>query len=240
MTITIENYKRSTTPAYGDHVIFSLNGKKLDYQVCSSHLSSCTSGIPNDGIFDELHLNKVVFCERAYGYSQYGDGIFPQCKNEDYSALKRVIDALFHKIEETFSEQVITIDNYKSIPCIKLGDKITFDVNGEIIDYKVQNCFLEEALYRNSLIFTKLGLDKKFFCTNAYGYEAAGGSFPESKSYDLEALHRVVNALFDHIRGNGTKHVPTDIGLKAKSDLTKLKVESIKAPSLTTTFKIIL
>lgn len=238
MTITIENYRKLAAPSYGDHVIFLLNGKKFEYQVCSSHLSSITSGIPNDGIFNELHLDKVKFCESAYGYSQYGEGIFPQCKSDDYDALKYVIRALFREIERVSPEQVITVDNYKSISYIKVGDKITFDVDGEIINYKIQSCFLEEVSYNNSIIFTKLGLDKKFFCTNAYGYEAAGGSFPESKSYDLEALHRVVNALFDHIRG--VTCVSIDVESQTKSDLTKLKVESIKTPSLTTTFKIIL
>ena len=98
--------------------------------------------------------------------------------------------------------------------------------------------FLEESSFRNSLIFSKLGLDKKFFCTNAYGYEAAGGSFPECKSYDLTALHRAINALFDHICG--ITYTSTGVKSKTKSDLTELKVESVKTPSLTTTFKIIL
>lgn len=239
MTITIENYKTLGAPTYDDHVIFLVNEKRLEYVVCSSHLSSVTPGVPNDGIFDELHLDKVAFCESAYGYPQYGGGIFPQCRNNDYNALKRVIDALFHKIEEVAPTQVITIDNYESIPSIKLGDKIEFDVKGEIIYYKVQSSFLEESSYYNSLIFDKLGLDKKVFCTNAYGYEVAGGSFPESKKYDFKALHRVINDLFNHIK-KYLRCVPVDIKSEVKSDTTKINVESIEIPSLITTFKIIL
>ena len=234
--ITIENY-RIINPSIGDDVIFALNGKEFRYQVASSHLT-CWGGT-NDVIFDMLGIrDKRSYCQDVYGYPPVGDGIFPQCENNDFDALKRIINALFHKIEGLVPEQTITIDNYKSIPYIKRGDKIKFDVGGEIINYKVSSCFLEESSLRNSLIFSKLGLDKKFFCTNAYGYEAAGGSFPECRSYDLAALHRVINALFYHMRG--ITHVPTSAEPKVKSNSTELKVESVKAPSLTTTFKIIL
>ena len=182
--------------------------------------------------------DKRSYCRDVYGYSPIGDGIFPQCKNNDFDALKRIISALFHKIEALVPEQIVTIDNYKSISYIKLGDNIKFDIGGEIINYKVCASFLEEASYNNSLIFKKLGLDKVPFCTTAYGYQAAGGSFPECRSYDLEALHKAINALFNHIRV--TTHVPTGAEPKTKSDLTELKMESVKTPSLTTTFKIIL
>lgn len=235
--ITIENY-RIINPNYGDDVIFALNGKEVRYQVASSHLTCW--GESNDAIFDMLGIrDKRSYCRDVYGYSPIGDGIFPQCKNNDFDALKRIISALFHKIEALVPEQIVTIDNYKSISYIKLGDEIKFDVSGEIINYKVCSCFLEEASsYNNSLIFRKLGLDKVPFCTTAYGYQAAGGSFPECKSYDLVALHRVMNALFSRIRG--IANVSTDVEPKVKSNLTELKVESIKTPSLTTTFKIIL
>lgn len=234
--ITSENY-RTIIPSIGDDVIFALDGKEIRYQVTSSHLTCC--GLSNDVIFDMLKIhNKRSFCEDAYGYSPIGDGIFPQCRSNDFNALERIISALFRKIEQLVPEQTITIDNYKSIPCIKLGDKIKFDVGGEIINYKVCGCFLEESSFRNSLIFSKLGLDKIVFCTNAYGYKAAGGSFPECKSYDLAALHRAINALFDHMRG--ITYIPTGVEPKVKSNSTELKVESVKAPSLTTTFKIIL
>ena len=234
--ITIENY-RTINPSIGDDVIFALKGKEIRYQVTSSHLTCC--GLSNDVIFDMLEIHdKRSYCEVAYEYPPIGDGIFPQCKNNDFDALKRIIRALFRKIEEESPEQTITIDNYKSIPYIKLSDKIKFNIGGEIINYKVCSCFLEESSFRNSLIFSKLGLDKVVFCTNAYGYKAAGGSFPECKSYDLAALHRVINALFCRIRG--ITHISTDVEPKVKSNSTELKVESVKAPILTTTFKIIL
>ena len=233
--ITIENYKR-LAPTYGDHVIFLLNGKKFDYEVCSTHLSSRTPGIPNDEIFEELHLDKIAFCNIAYGYSPVGDGIFPPYKTDDIGAAKRVINDLFYRIERTLPEQVITIDNYKSIPYIKRGDKVQFNVDGEIINYKVQGCY-QEACYYNALIFNKLHLDKYSFCTNAYGYETNSGEFPNSRNYDFEALHRVINALFDHIC---TTRVSADVKPKVKSNLTEFNTESIKAPSLTTTFKITL
>lgn len=234
--ITIENY-RIINPNIGDDIIFALDGKEIRYQVTSSHLTCC--GLSNDAIFDMLGIrDKRSYCRDVYGYSPIGDGIFPQCKNNDFDALKRIISALFHKIEALVPEQIVTIDNYKSISYIKLGDNIKFDIGGEIINYKVCASFLEEASYNNSLIFKKLGLDKVPFCTTAYGYQAAGGSFPECRSYDLEALHKAINALFNHIRV--TTHVPTGAEPKTKSDLTELKMESVKTPSLTTTFKIIL
>lgn len=234
--ITIENY-RIINPNIGDDVIFALNGKEIRYQVTSSHLTCWEAS--NDVIFDMLGIrDKRSYCRDVYGYPPIGDGIFPQCKNNDFDASKRIINALFHKIEELIPEQIITVDNYKSIPYIKLGDKIKFDVNGETIDYKVCACFLEEHSFCNDLIFRKLSLDKIVFCTTAYGYQAAGGSFPESKSFDLAALHRALNGLFDHIRS--IAYLSTDVEPKVKSDPTELKVESVKAPSLTTTFKIIL
>ena len=234
--ITIENY-RIINPNIGDDIIFALDGKEIRYQVTSSHLTCC--GLSNDVIFDMLGIrDKRSYCRDAYGYPPIGDGIFPQYKNNDFDAAKRVIAALFHKIEGKLPEQTITIDNYKSISYIKLGDEIKFDVGGKVINYKVCSCFLEETSYNNSLIFSKLGLDKVSFCTTAYGYQAAGGSFPECRSYDLAALHRVMNALFSRIRGIAS--VPTDVEPKTKSNSTELKVESIKTPSLTTTFKIIL
>lgn len=234
--ITIENY-RIINPNIGDDVIFALNGKEIRYQVASSHLTCW--GASNDVIFDMLAIcDKHSYCRDVYGYPLVGDGIFPQCKNNDFDALKRIISALFRKIEESIPEQTITIDNYKSIPYIKLGDKIKFDVNGETINYKVRGCFLEESSFCNSLIFSKLSLDRIVFCTNAYGYKAAGGSFPECKSFDLAALHRVINGLFDHMRS--IAHLSTGVEPKVKSNPTELKVESVKTPSLTTTFKIIL
>lgn len=235
--ITIENYRR-ICPAIDDTVVFVLDGEKLVYRVTSSHFHGVN--VSNDRVFGILEIhNKRDFCANAYQYSPASDGVFPPYKNNDLDAARRVIVALFRKIEERLPDQLITIDNYKSIPYIKLGDKIKFDVGGEIIDYKVCGCFLEESCFRNALIFSKLGLNKKFFCTNAYGYEAARGSFPESRNFDFEALHRVINALFDHMRG--IAHDPTtDVEPKIKSNLTELKVESVKTPSLTTTFKIIL
>lgn len=235
--ITIENY-RIINPNIGDDIIFALDGKEIRYQVTSSHLTCC--GFSNDVIFDMLEIrDKRSYCRDIYGYPPIGDGIFPQCENNDFDALKRIISALFRKIEERSPDQLITIDNYKSISYIKLGDKIKFNVSGEIIDYKVCSCFLEESCFRNDLIFKKLGLDKVPFCTTAYGYQAAGGSFPECKSYDLVALHRAINGLFNHIRS--IEYLPTtDVEPKTKSNLTEFKVESIKTPSLTTTFKIIL
>lgn len=234
--ITIENY-RIINPSIGDDIIFALNGKEIRYQVTSSHLVCWRES--NDVIFDMLGIhNKRLYCQDIYGYRPIGDHIFPECKNNDFDALKRIISALFRKIEETIPKQTITIDNYKSILYIKFGDKIKFDVNGETINYEVRSCYLEEPSYHNDLIFRRLGLDKKIFCTNAYGYEAAGGSFPQCKDYDLEALHRVINGLFDHMRS--ITNLSTGVEPKIKSDLTELKVESVKAPSLTTTFKIIL
>lgn len=94
----------------------------------------------------------------------------------------------------------ITVDNYKTVDKIKINDTIAFGK----LNYKVCINYLENKKSGdNSEIFTFLGLptyEKRHkFCSKFYGYEAYEGCFPECNDHDMEALRRVMVALFDRM-----------------------------------------
>lgn len=70
--------------------------KEIEYTVYNDFLSTESD---NSKIFKILGLDPKKFCTEHYGYEAYC-GIWPQCKNEDYSALTRVVKALFEIIEK--------------------------------------------------------------------------------------------------------------------------------------------
>ena len=81
-----------------DIVDFHINGKTLRYFVQSNHLSNM--GRPDNAkIFSILGISKDDFCNFYYGYPNYG-GDWPVCRNEDYTALTRVVKALYLEIEK--------------------------------------------------------------------------------------------------------------------------------------------
>jgi hypothetical protein len=82
------------TYKYDDKILFIVRGETYPYTVCSNHLKDST-GESNSRIFKALGINdKNEFCTKAYGYANYSGG-FPECKEGDYEALNRVINALF-------------------------------------------------------------------------------------------------------------------------------------------------
>ena len=82
---------------------------------------------------------------------------------------------------------------------LEAGDVVIFRVEGEKMEYKVFEWFLSKDGYNNGRIFTLLSLNKNTFCSNAYGYNDMGGSWPTYKCQDYKAATRVVDALYVEI-----------------------------------------
>ena len=82
---------------------------------------------------------------------------------------------------------------------LKYGQKVVFTIKDKIYKYKVCSCYLNSTeLDYNSQIFTDLGLKEFKFCSEAYGYEAFQGDWPEAEPNDYHALTCVVTALFPY------------------------------------------
>jgi hypothetical protein len=83
---------------------------------------------------------------------------------------------------------------------VKVDDRIVFRVRDESFEYRVFPTHLSNVEERNDAIFKALGMgdeEKMRFCDRVYGYDAEGGSFPECKAKDYEALTNIVKALYD-------------------------------------------
>lgn len=98
----------------GDKIILTVKDKYYIYTVYSQHLCIRSSGY-NDQIFTDLKLNKFNFCSDCYGYEP-GKGDWPESKNGDYTALTRVVEALFPYCDEvTVNNEVIYSKSEKTI-----------------------------------------------------------------------------------------------------------------------------
>lgn len=111
----------------GQKIIFTIKDKNYIYTVYSQHLCIKGSGY-NDQIFKDLKLDKFKFCYDYYGYEP-GVGDWPESKNKDYTALTRVVEALF-----------------------PYCDKVTVD--GDIVYSKFENIIFKES--ESSISFSKL------------------------------------------------------------------------------------
>ena len=82
---------------------------------------------------------------------------------------------------------------------LKEGQEVVFTTEYEIYSYIVYLNYLSSTgPYSNGQMFIDLGLDRNKFCSDCYGYQTDGGSWPESKKGDYAALTRVVEALFPY------------------------------------------
>ena len=79
-----------------DTVYFYINGKQLKYYVKPDHLANALK-YNNEEIFSILDIKKEDFCKSYYGYNPYG-GDWPTCRYDDFTALTRVVKALYLKI----------------------------------------------------------------------------------------------------------------------------------------------
>ncbi len=70
----------------------------ITYQVTTNYLNNPSDR--NDKIFDILNIkDKYTFCSYHYGY-QVSIGSWPEYKNDDFSAVTRLVKALFKIIED--------------------------------------------------------------------------------------------------------------------------------------------
>ena len=87
-------------------VVFTIKDKKYKYEVRSDFLNNLDKSF-NDEIFSDLKLDKVNFANSAYGYDSLG-GDWPSSKHADYSALTRIVEALFPYCDEvTVNDKIV-------------------------------------------------------------------------------------------------------------------------------------
>ena len=87
------------TLKYDDTVFF----RDRKYKVRSNFLANVSG--PNYQIFEDLHIDKSIeFCSKAYGYSINGNGSWPVCLHNDYSALTKCVLEIY-KIIESIQEK---------------------------------------------------------------------------------------------------------------------------------------
>ena len=88
------------TLKYDDTVFFG----NRTYKVRQNFLANLTG--PNYQIFQDLRIDKCIeFCSKAYGYSINGNGSWPVCLPNDYSALTRCVLEIYKIIEGGKKEQ---------------------------------------------------------------------------------------------------------------------------------------
>ena len=90
---------------------------------------------------------------------------------------------------------------------IQEGDIINFKISGrDEIRYKVEKTFLSNSAGNgNDYIFLVLGLNKKTFCDEIYGYDSGSGGFPDYRYGDYDAVKKVVLELYKNIEGTSKK-----------------------------------
>ena len=95
-------------------VVFTIKDKKYKYEVRSDFLNNLEKSF-NDEIFLDLKLDKIDFANSAYGYNSLG-GDWPSSKHADYSALTRIVEALFPYCDEvTVNDKVVYSKSKKTI-----------------------------------------------------------------------------------------------------------------------------
>lgn len=97
--ITIDNIDSIKKVNRDDEIEFKLPGETLKYTVQFCFLNCC--GDYNGRIFTLLHVDKMEFCERYYGYRPM-DGDCPECGHDDYPALLKLIKGIFEEIERQY------------------------------------------------------------------------------------------------------------------------------------------
>ena len=130
-------------------IIFTIKDKNYIYTVRPEHLCIKNSEY-NDQIFKDLKLDKYKFFSNCYGYEP-GIGSWLASKNGDYSALTRVVEALFPYCDEVTvdgnivyskSENIIFKKLESSISSSKLEFSDTIDFKSIIQTTKIKLTFI--------------------------------------------------------------------------------------------------
>ena len=120
----------------GDKIIFTIKDKNYIYTVYSQNLCIRNSDY-NDRIFKDLKLDKFKFCSNCYGYEP-SKGDWPESKNGDYTALTRVVEALFPYCDEVTVNNEIVYSLSKKDLFIKSESSISSSKSesSDIIDFE--------------------------------------------------------------------------------------------------------
>lgn len=133
----------------GDKIIFTIKDRNYIYTVLSQYLNNKGSHY-NDQIFKDLKLDKFKFCYDYYGYEP-GKGDWPESKNRDYTALTRVVEALFPYCNEVTvndevvyskSEKTIFKESESSISCSKSESSDIIDFESIVKNQKIKLTFI--------------------------------------------------------------------------------------------------
>ena len=120
---------------YGQEVVFTIKHREYIYQVQYSFLHNINED--NDKIFSVLGLDKREFAYSAYGYEpDYGD--WPLSKHADYSALTRIVEALFPYCYEVTVDGNIVYSKFEKTIFRELESSISSSntESSDIIDFE--------------------------------------------------------------------------------------------------------
>ena len=118
----------------GQEVIFTIKDKDYIYTVNTEYLG-IEGSFRNDKIFEDLRLDKINFCSECYGYDSDG-GDWPESRSGDFTALTRLVEALFPYCDEVTvdgnivypkSEKTIFKEPESSISSSNLESSINID-----------------------------------------------------------------------------------------------------------------
>lgn len=133
----------------GQEVIFTIKDKNYIYIIYSQYLCIKNSDY-NYQIFRDLKLDKFKFCSDYYGYEP-GRGDWPESRSEDYSALTKVVEALFPYCDKVTvdgdivyskSEKTIFKESESSISCSKSESFDIIDFESIVKNQKIKLTFI--------------------------------------------------------------------------------------------------
>lgn len=102
-----------------DTVTFTIKGEELTY-VLRPKYWMLSSGSANDKVFNLLEVDPAEYCTKHYGYKGFipCQNGWPETKNENYTALNRVMEAILKDVE------AINQAESKSKLKFKVGDRV--------------------------------------------------------------------------------------------------------------------
>jgi len=118
MVITSENYTEIKRVHEEDIVIFEIDDLTLEYRVRPRWL--CCNNDRDETVILKLLLGKGLtpysprdFCTKAYGYEadfHEDSDVWPDCRPDDYSALLRVITAIYETLNPRHKARIELTD----------------------------------------------------------------------------------------------------------------------------------
>ena len=193
-TASIKKIETKSTSEPERNVTFTVNGQTFTYELNETYYNILDGDDYNDAIFEALGVYKHSFCSEAYGYEAIS-GTWPEWREGDKEAPVKIIKAIREKIKQMESETKIDVAEQPE-------ENVTFTVNGETYRYVLigMNRYYNIISGGNETIFNALGVDKHTFCSEAYGYEAYAGVWPEWRKGDNEAPIKIVKAIREKIK----------------------------------------